>query len=80
MQHTHAEFGFEIGRVVGEFTCDTPLHKGQKGVTTAINFGTKIAINAYKYIFTRDNENVITCNRGFSLSTNRKNTFLIARV
>jgi len=26
----------------------------------ATNFGTKIAINAYKCIFTRDNENAIT--------------------
>jgi len=28
----------------------------------------------------RDNENVITYNRGFSWSTNPKKTFLIARV
>jgi len=31
----------------------------------ATNFGTKIAINAYKCISTRDNENMITYNRGF---------------
>jgi len=48
-------------------------------------FGTKIAINAYKYISTTDNENVITYNRGtynrgFSWSTNPNKTFLIARV
>jgi len=46
----------------------------------ATNFGTKIAINAYKYISTRDNENVITYDRRFSWSTNPKNTFLIAKV
>jgi len=46
----------------------------------ATNFGTKIAINAYKHISTADNENVITYNRGFSWSTNSTNTFVIARV
>jgi len=62
MQHRDAEFGFEIGFVcvIGEFICDTPLHKGQRSVTMAINFGTKIATNAYKYISTSGNENVIT--------------------
>jgi len=35
----------------------------------ATNFGTKIAINAYKSMSTRDSENVITYNRGFSWST-----------
>jgi len=44
------------------------------------NFVTKIAINAYKCISTRDDENVITYNRGFSWSTNPKKTFLIAEV
>jgi len=33
--------------VISEFICDTPVHKGQRGVTTATNFGTKIAINAF---------------------------------
>jgi len=65
---------------MGEFICDTPVNKRQRGVTTATNFGTKIAINAYKSISTRDNENVITYNRGFSWSTNPKRIFLIARV
>jgi len=48
----------------------------------ATNFGTKIAIIAYKlkYTSTRDNENVITHNRGFSWLINPKKTFLIARV
>ena len=36
---------------------------GQRGVTMANNFGTEIAINAYKCVSTRDNENVITYNR-----------------
>ena len=31
----------------------------------ATNFGTKIVINAYKYISMRDNENVITYNGVF---------------
>jgi len=48
-----------------EFICDTPVHKGQRCVTTATDFGTKIAINAYKCISTRDNENAVTYNRGF---------------
>jgi len=60
---------------VREFTCDTPIHKGQRAVTMATNFGTKIAINAYK-----SSENVITYNRGFSWSTNPKKTCMIARV
>jgi len=59
---------------------DIPVHKGQRDVTMATNFGTKIAINAYKCISPRDNENVITYNRGFSWSTNPKKIFLIARV
>jgi len=46
----------------------------------ATNFGTKIAINAYKYISTRVNENAITDNSGFSWSANPKKTFLIPRV
>jgi len=44
------------------------------------SFGTNNAINAYKYISTRDNENVITYNMGFLWSTNPKKTFLIARI
>jgi len=46
----------------------------------ATNFETKIATNAYKYISTRDNENAITYNRGFSWLNNPKKTFLIATV
>jgi len=65
---------------MGEFICDTPVHNGQRDVTMATNFGTKIAIIAYKCTSTRDNENAITHNRGFSSSTNPKKTFLIARI
>jgi len=61
-----------------EFIFDTPIHKGQRGVSMATNFGTKIAINACKCISMRDSENVITYNRGFSWSVNPKKTFLIA--
>jgi len=50
---------------IAEFICDTPLHRGQRGVTMATNFGTKIAISAYKCISTRHNENVITHDRVF---------------
>jgi len=50
--------------VIGEFICDTPLHKGQRGVTMPTNFGTKIAIYGYEWISMRDNETVITYNRG----------------
>jgi len=45
----------------------------------ATTFGMKIAINAYKYISTRDNETVIIYN-GVLWSTNPNETFLIARV
>ena len=48
---------------VWEFICDTPVHEGQSGVTMATIVGTKIAMNAYKCISPRDNENVITCGR-----------------
>ena len=65
---------------IGEFISGTRVHKGQRGVTMATNFGTKIAIHAYKCISMRDSENVITYNRGFSWSTNPNKTFLIARV
>jgi len=61
-------------------SCDTPLYKGHWGVTMATNFGTKIAINAYKCISARDNENASTYNRGFSSSANPRKVFLIARV
>ena len=45
----------------------------------ATNSGTKIAINAYKCISTKDIDNVITYNRGFSWSTSSKKTFLIVK-
>jgi len=64
---------------IWEFICETPVHKGQRRVTMATNFGTKIVINAYKCISARANENAITYNRKFSWSDNPKKTFLIAR-
>jgi len=45
----------------------------------ATNFGTNIAINAYKCISVRYSENVITYNRELSWTTDPKKTFLIAR-
>jgi len=30
-----------------EFICDTPVHKGQRYVTMATNFGTNIVIDAF---------------------------------
>ena len=78
MQHIRAEFGFEIGFVLSWNSSVILPYTRDKA--TATNFGTKIAINAYKCISMRDNENVITYNRGFSWSTNPKKTFLIARV
>ena len=80
MQHIHAEFGFEIGFVLSRNSSDSTVHKGQRGVTMATNFGTKIAVNAYVCISTRDNGNAIIYNMGFSWLTNPKKTFLIARV
>jgi len=32
---------------ISRFIFGTPVHKGQRGVTTATNFGTEIAINAF---------------------------------
>jgi len=64
-RYIHAEFGFEIGFVLSGNSPDSTVHKGQRGVTMATNFGTKIATNAHKCISTRDNENVITYNKGF---------------
>jgi len=60
---------------ISEFICDTPVHKGRMGVTTATNFGTKIAINAFLRETTR-----MWLLRGFSWSANPKKTFLTARV
>jgi len=68
VQHINAEFGFEIGLWYREFICDTSYTKDNWGVTTATNFGTKIAINAFS---TRGNENVITYN-GVLWSANAK--------
>ena len=51
VHHIHAEIGFEIGFVLSGNSSDSTVHKGQRGVTMATNFGTKIAINAYIYAF-----------------------------
>ena len=48
------------------------MHNGQRGVTMATNFGTKIAINAYKYISMRDSENVITYNGVFVVEQSKE--------
>jgi len=69
-----------LGLCHREFIRDTPVRKGQRGVTMATNFGTKIAINAYKCISTRDDETLTTYNRVFLWSTNPQKTSLIARV
>ena len=42
------------------------------GITMAPNFGTKVAINAYKYMSTRHSENVITYNRGFVVDQSKE--------
>ena len=63
--------------MVGQSEEDISDCKGLRGAAMATNFGTKIAINAYKCISMRDSENVITYNRGFSWSANPKKTFLI---
>ena len=47
MHHIYAEFGFEIGYVPSGNSSVTLVHKGQREVTMATNFGTKIAISAF---------------------------------
>ena len=50
LQHIHAEFSFGVGFLpLGNSSVTLPygVHKGQRGVTMATNFGTNIAINAY---------------------------------
>jgi len=42
-----AELMLDSVCAIGEFICDTPVHKGQRGVTVASNFGTNIAISAF---------------------------------
>jgi len=55
-----------------EFICDTPVYKEQRGVTMATDFGTKVAINAYKCISTRDSENAITYNGVFVVGPSKE--------
>ena len=63
MQYIHAEFGFEIGFMLSGI--QTPVHNGQRAVTMATDFGTKITIYAHQCMSARDSENAITYNRGF---------------
>jgi len=63
-----------------EFTCDTSVHKGQRGVIIATTYGTKIAI---KSISIRETSRIWLFITGFSRghwSANLKQPFLIARV
>ena len=76
-RHINAEFGFGIGFVLSGNSSMTLLYT--RGDTMATNFGTKIDINAYKCISTRDNENVMTYNRGFSWWANPRKISLTAR-
>jgi len=46
--------------------------KRQRGVTMATNFGTKIPINAYKCISTKDSKNVITYNGVFVVEQSKE--------
>ena len=62
-----------------ELMCDTAVDTSQRGVTMATNFGTKIDINAYKWISARDNQNELTYN-GVFVSSSPNKTFLTARV
>jgi len=61
-----------IGYTIREVICDTPVHKGQSGVTMATNFRTKLAINAYKCISTRDSENMVTYNGVFAVDQSKE--------
>jgi len=49
MQHIHAEFGFEIGFVTSGIHRWHSRTQGTKGSTMATNFGTRIAINAFRW-------------------------------
>ena len=83
MQHIHAEFGFEIGFVPSGNSSVTFTYTRDKGALPwqpILGQKLLIAISARKCISMRDNENVITYNRGFSWSSNPKKTFVIARV
>jgi len=46
MWHIYPQFGFEIGFVLSAKSVTLP-YNGQRGVTMAINLGSKIAINAF---------------------------------
>ena len=68
MQHIRAEFGFEIGLYYQEIHLSHSRTQGTKGRyhgMMATNFGTKIAINAYKCTCMRDNEMRLLITWGF---------------
>jgi len=66
IQHIYAEFGFEIRFVLSRNSSVTlPYTRDNGALPWQPNFGTNIAINAYKCICTRDSETVITYSRGF---------------
>ena len=68
MRYIHAEFGVEIGFVLSwswNSSVTLPYTRYKGGITMATIFWTKIAINAYKCISARDNEDAITHIRGF---------------
>jgi len=80
VQHVHAGFCFDVPFVLSGNSSVTLPAQEKRGVTMATNIGTIIAINAYKCVSTRDDENVITYNIGLSLLTTPNKIFVIARV
>jgi len=71
MQYINRAFGFVIGFEQSASLSVTLLRNGQRGVTMAINCGTKIATNAFLSEISK---------MGFLWSANPSKTFLIARV
>ena len=51
---------------------DTTVRTGQRGITMATNFETKIAINAYMCSSMRDNKNMMTYNGVFMVSQSKE--------
>jgi len=58
--------------VVDQSKDDISDGKDLRDVAMATNFGTKIAINAYKCISTRDSKNVITYNGVFVVEQSKE--------
>jgi len=57
---------------MGEFICDTPVHKGQKGCYHGNQFWDH---NCYKCISTTDNENMIANNGVFAVGQSKENIY-----